>query len=381
MRLAMLIYHYFPYGGQQRDFLEIAKTAVAHGHEVTAYCMKWDGLIPAGVNVEKVPVSARTRHSLYQRYSEWVSQHVKDTQYDLVFGVNKMPGLDVYYAADPCFAATLERDRRPLIRHLPRYRHFLKFEDAVFSVDSETEILLLSPQQQTEFASYYPGCEQRLHIVPPGLNPNRFPGEDRALRRHRFRAAQQLNNEDVAIVQIGSGFRVKGVDRSIRSLASLPSALRARCKLFVVGQGKSRSYQRLARHLGVDQQVLFLGGRDDIPDILSGADLMLHPAIQESAGYTILEGVINGLPVLTTDTCGYAFHVQRSGAGSVCESPFSQQRLNEMLRDMLMSEHRHQWRENGLAYGKSENLSGMSECVVSLLEQKAGKRLSLKEGT
>lgn len=374
MRLAMLIYHYFPYGGQQRDFLKIAKMAVANGHDVTAYCMKWDGLVPDGIHVEKVPVSAPTRHVLYQRYSHWVNQHVKAEQYDLVLGVNKMPGLDVYFAADPCFAATMDRDSRPLIRFLPRYRHFLRFEDAVFGADAKTEVMLLSPQQQKEFASYYPGCEQRLHIVPPGLSLNRFPTEDRAKQRKRFRGAQQLGNEDIAIVQIGSGFRIKGVDRSIRSVAALPAGLRERCKFFVVGQGKNHSYQRLARRLGISQQVFFLGGRDDIPDILSGADFMLHPALHESAGYSILEGVINGLPVLTTDTCGYACHVQKSGAGIVCESPFNQQALNETLRDMLQSENRQRWQEKGLAYGQSENLNGMSESVVFMLERLADQR-------
>ena len=381
MRLAMLIYHYFPYGGQQRDFLKIAKAAVANGHDVTAYCMKWEGLVPEGIQVEKVPVTARTRHVLYQRYSDWVSQHVNAKQYDLVLGVNKMPGLDVYFAADPCFAATMDRDRRPLIRYLPRYRHFLRFEDAVFRSDSHTEIMLLSPQQQEEFVSYYPGCEQRLQIVPPGLSSNRFPGEDRAKLRNRFRESQQLSNEDIAIVQIGSGFRIKGVDRSMRSIAALPSGLRERCKLFVVGQGKNRSYLRLGRRLGITQQVFFLGGRDDIPDILSGADFMLHPAVHESAGYSILEGIINGLPVLTTDTCGYAYHVQKSGAGIVCESPFRQQALNEALKEMLQSESRQRWQENGLAYGRSENLCGMSEFVVAMLERQVERRQPFQEAT
>lgn len=368
MRLAILIYHYFPFGGQQRDFIRIAKEAVARGHEVTAFCIKWEGAVPDGLTVQPVPVTARSRHVLYQRFAQWVTGHVDHTSYDLILGFNKMPGLDMYFAADPCFAARMDQDRRPLIRFLPRYRHFLRFENAVFGEKADTQIMLLSPQQQQEFSEYYPGSAERLHLVPPGLGRDRFPAEDQAERRRQFRAAQQLHDNDIAIVQIGSGFRIKGVDRSIHSIAALPEALRKRCRLYVVGQGKSRKYQRLARRLGISQQVIFMGGRNDIPEILNGCDLMLHPAIQESAGYTILEGIINGLPVLTTDTCGYACHVQASRSGIVCKSPFSQRALNQALFDMLNSEKQQFWRENGLAYGKSANLTGLAEAAVNLIE-------------
>lgn len=379
MRLAILIYQYFPYGGQQRDFLKIAKQAVANGHDVTVYCMRWDGVLPEGIAVQHVPVSAKTRHLLYQRYTEWVQDRIAEEAYDLVLGFNKMPGLDMYFAADPCFAAKLERDKRPLIKYLPRYRHFLAYEQAVFRTGADTRVMLLSPQQLEEFCQYYPGSKERLHVVPPGLSSNRFPGDDRSARRKRFRDAQNLNSHDIAIVQVGSGFRIKGVDRSIRSVAALPDDLRNRCKLYIVGQGKSGSYRRLARRLGVSQQVLFLGGRDDIPDILSGCDYMLHPAIQESAGYSILEGIVNGLPVLTTDTCGYAYHVEHSGAGVVSPSPFSQQSLNDALRDMLQSDERLKWQENGLAYGKAANLRGMADYVVTMLEQEYAQRQSGQE--
>lgn len=379
MRLAILIYQYFPYGGQQRDFLKIAKQAVANGHEVTAYCMKWDGLIPEGITVRHVPVSARTRHLLYQRYTRWVMDKIAEEAYDLVLGFNKMPGLDVYFAADPCFAAKLDRDKRPLIKFLPRYRHFLDYEQVVFRAGAGTRVMLLAPQQLQEFCQYYPESKERLHIVPPGLGRNRFPGDDRLQRRKRFREAQNLSGNDIAIVQIGSGFRIKGVDRSIRSVAALPEDLRNRCKLFIVGQGENRNYRRLARRLGVSQHVVFLGGRDDIPDILSGCDYMLHPAIQESAGYSILEGIVNGLPVLTTDTCGYAYHVEHSGAGVVSPSPFSQQSLNDALQHMLQSDERLNWQENGLAYGKAANLSGMAEYVVAMLEQEYAQRQSRQE--
>ncbi|MCC4119214.1 hypothetical protein LLG90_28195, partial [Aromatoleum toluclasticum] len=52
---------------------------------------------------------------------------------DRIVGFNKMPGLDVYYAADPCFEDKARRLRKPLYRYSPRYRHFSAYERAVFA--------------------------------------------------------------------------------------------------------------------------------------------------------------------------------------------------------------------------------------------------------
>ena len=172
-------------------------------------------------------------------------------------------------------------------------------------------------------------------------------------------------------MQIGSGFVVKGVDRSLRAIASLPSSLRYNIRYFVVGQDKSDRFRRLAKRLGIADQCEFLGGRDDVPRFLLGADLMLHPAYSESAGYTLLEATIAGLPVLTTATCGYAFHIERAGVGIVSAAPFDQQNLNKQLLEMLTSPEREQWRANGIAYGRTKDLYSMPETVATLIEDLA----------
>jgi UDP-glucose:(heptosyl)LPS alpha-1,3-glucosyltransferase len=105
-----------------------------------------------------------------------------------------------------------------------------------------------------------------------------------------------------------------------------------------------------------------------VPLFLRGCDLLLHPAYSESAGYTILEAVINGLPVLTTDTCGYAFHVHKARAGEICTSPFSQNEFNNMLLSMLESTTRELWQQHGLAYAKQIDVTGMPEAVIKLIE-------------
>jgi UDP-glucose:(heptosyl)LPS alpha-1,3-glucosyltransferase len=371
MKLALLIYKYFPFGGQQRDFMQILQRCQQAGHDVVVYCLSWQGPQPDNTELVIAPVKAFSRHTLYQRYTGWVQAELKKHPADLVIGFSKMPGLDIYYAADPCFAARMDRENSLIKKFLPRYRHFLRYEKSVLELGSDTEILLLSPQQQNDFEEFYPGCKPRLHQLAPGIDASRLPSAEAEKERKEFREKFSLTDNDIALLQIGSGFKVKGLDRSIRAFAALPDEFRLRSQFYIVGQDKPGDFLKLAQSLKVADRCHFLGGRDDVPLFLRGCDLLLHPAYSESAGYTLLEAVINGLPVLTTDTCGYAFHVERARAGQVCPSPFSQQELNNMLLSMLETLKQQKWQQNGLAYAKQIDVAGMPDAALKLIEQVA----------
>lgn len=373
MTLAFFIYSYFPYGGQQRDFLRVAQACVTRGHRVLVYTLKWQGDIPPGLEVELLTVKAWSRHVLYQRFTQQVQQRLRERQVDLRIGFNKMPGLDVYFAADPCFAERAAKQRAFYYRFTPRYRHFLRYEEAVFGAASNTQILLLSPMQREQFSRHYPGCEARCSDIPPGIARDRQPPANAAAIRQQFRSEMGLAADELAIVQIGSGFVIKGLDRSLRAIASVPEALRKKLRYFVVGQDKPQRFQRLAARLGVAPQCQFLGGRDDVPRFLLGCDVLLHPAYSESAGYVLLEATIAGLPVVTTATCGYAFHIERAGSGIVCANPFQQAELNAHLLSMLDGDSRAQYSANGIAYGRQQDLYSMPETVAGLIEGFASK--------
>jgi UDP-glucose:(heptosyl)LPS alpha-1,3-glucosyltransferase len=129
-------------------------------------------------------------------------------------------------------------------------------------------------------------------------------------------------------VQIGSGFKTKGVDRSLKALAALPSALRKRTRLIVIGQDDPKVFQLQSATLGLGDNVQFLKGRSDIPRFLLGADLLIHPAYNENTGTVLLEALVAGLPVLVSKVCGYAHYIAEADSGLVLDEPFEQEQLN-----------------------------------------------------
>jgi UDP-glucose:(heptosyl)LPS alpha-1,3-glucosyltransferase len=368
MQIAFCLYKYFPFGGLQRDFLRVALACQARGHAIRVYTLEWRGELPAGLELVVVPVRGLTNLRRYQRFSDWLASHLASHPVDRVVGFNKMPGLDVYFAADSCFEAKARTQRGSLYRLSARYRHFSAYERAVFGPHAQVEILILSSVQQRLFQTYHGTPAARFHLLPPGISPDRRAPPDAAAVRTTVRSEFGLADDQFLLLQLGSGFRTKGLDRSLKALAALPPALRARCRLFAIGDDDPRFFQGQARLLGVAERVRILPGRSDIPRVLLGADLLLHPAYNENTGTVLLEAVVAGLPVLTTSVCGYAHHVVEADAGVVIDEPFVQGSLDQALRGMLDDEAaRRRWRANGLAFAEVADIYANAERAADVI--------------
>lgn len=367
MKLAFVLYKYFPFGGLQRDMVRIAQACERQGHEIHVFTLSWEGERPQSFHVHVLKVNRLNNHAKYRAFYQSLSTGFRKYEISKVIGFNKMPGLAFYYAADPCLKEKLDTERSWLTRQLPRYRHFLDYEGAVFKSSSATEILMISPRQQAIYQRYYHTQNQRMHMLPPGIGRDRMATPEASEMRAEFRREFSLAADDLLILCIGSGFKTKGLDRSLKALASLPSELASRTRLIAIGSDNASAFVKLAHKLGVSKHFEVLGGRDDIPRFLQGGDLLLHPAYYENSGMVILEAVVAGLPVLVTDNCGYAFYVTEANAGNVVSSPYSQENLNQLLKQMLVSTKRENWSRNGIAFGQAHDLYSMSETAAQLI--------------
>jgi UDP-glucose:(heptosyl)LPS alpha-1,3-glucosyltransferase len=369
LKLAFCLYKYFPYGGLQRDFLKIALSCQQQGHQIRVYTLGWQGDVPVGVKVMIVPVSAITNHSLYERFSDWVQENLSLDPVDVVVGINKMPGLDVYYAADSCYEEKANSQRSWIYRLLPRYRHFSRYEKAVFGRASKTQILMISKVQKPFFDRHYQTQEGRIQFLPPGISRDRVAPDDVAQRRRVKRAELGLNDDEKMLLMVGSGFVKKGLARALYSVRALPRVERRKVRFFVIGEDNPVRFKHLIFLLGITQNVTILSGQDDIPDFMFAADLLLLPALDEAAGIVLLEAVVAGLPVLTTENCGYAHYITDSDMGAVIPMPFEQKVLNKKLGSMLRDKNRSAWVEKGRRFAESASIYSLHQNASQTIEQ------------
>lgn len=369
MLVAFAIFKFFPHGGVARDLRKIAGRCLERGHEVRIYAMEWDGPPLDGAVVTMLPAKGWRSHVRQHRFAAEVAAQVRAQPPDLLVGMNKMPGLDVYFAGDSCFEDKAREQRPWVYRLTPRYRHFAAFEAAVFDVAATTRILAISPTQNEIYRRIYGTPAHRFHAIPPGVERDRATANGACTAT--VRRDLGIGEGRLALLFVGSGFVKKGLDRALKGVAALPDDLRGRVQLLIAGDDHPGRFKRLARRLGIAGQVSFLGGRDDVPALLRAADALVLPAYDENTGTAILEGMVAGLPVLATANCGYARYVQRAGAGIVTPMPFRQETFNADLQRLLTSPERDEWSRRGRRLAQTEDLHGMAERSVQVLERVA----------
>ena len=368
MNIAFTLFDYFPHGGLQRDCLKIAQKCSATGHEVTIFSRAWRGVKPEGIVVKTLGCKGWTNVARNQNFITVLLRLLAKSKFDAVVGFNKMPGLDIYFAADPCFEAKA-RSRSPVYRLTRRYRFYRKTEEAVFGTREKPLILLITDREVQHYQDIYGTEPDRFCLLPPNIDRRNFTLKDVAQSRHAKRKELGLKDDSTLLLFVGSGFRTKGLDRAIRGLASLPKSHCGNTHLVVVGHNKPKPFDRLAKSLGLADRVHFMGGRNDVPEWMLAADILVHPARNENTGTVLLESMASGLPVLVTDVCGYAFHIKKAKAGCIVLSPFNQSDFNAILARMITFAEQAQWRVNGLTYAEKEDLYSCHQRAADRIEE------------
>lgn len=357
----------------QRDMMRTINCLLARGHAVEVFVMEWQGDKPDDFAVHEMPQKGLVNFKRYQRFIDAVFKQLEKQQFDYIVGYNRMAGLDAHFAADPCFMERLHQEKGALHQLLPRYQWFAACEKAVFGKDAKTEVLAVSKSELPHFQHWHGMDAARFHYIPPFLSPTRFALQSKEVMRQNLRSEFNLDADDFVFMLVGSGFKVKGLDRAIKALAALPAALLKNTQLIVVGQDNPKHFKKMADSLGIGKQVFISKGRNDTAQLMQGADAYVHPAYKENTGLVIVESMASNLPVLVTDSCGYASYVKEADAGLVAPLPFSQQAFNTQFLTMRQSTEKARWADNGLRMAKKlmqENDGGAEADILIELATK-----------
>ncbi len=136
----------------------------------------------------------------------------------------------------------------------------------------------------------------------------------------RFAAGSARTGRDAAegprLLFVGRLEQEKHVDELLRAFARLPWTLRAR--LEVVGMGSLRpALEALARDLGLEGSVVFLGAVDDeaLLAAYGRADVFAMPGTAELQSIATLEAMATGLPVVAADAMALPHLVRHDVSG------------------------------------------------------------------
>ena len=371
MKFLLAIYKYNPFGGLQRDTLRLIQELAGRGHGVVVFTTAWDGPEPpAGTSLELVPASKlRSNHANMAKFAAAFRARLERHDFDVSVAMSRIPGADFYFAADVCMKVYWSKIHSAFaLRFNPRYAAFLRQEQAVVAPPSRTRIACIARAQMDDYAAAYGTEPDRMFLLPPGMDPacRRPPEPEAEAIRAGIRSSNQALPEHTVILIVSNSIYNKGTDRAITAVAALPDERKKKLRLWFVGRLPDEIRTSLAE-AGLAEQSILFGQIDGVRDHMLGADLFLHPARNESAGSALIEALAAGLPVLTTDICGFAPYVQKA-TGTVLESPFRQDKLAEMLSDMIP--RLNELKRRTLEYAVKEDFCSRAKVFADILEKR-----------
>ncbi|TAG13740.1 MAG: N-acetyl-alpha-D-glucosaminyl L-malate synthase BshA [Sphingobacteriia bacterium] len=166
-----------------------------------------------------------------------------------------------------------------------------------FSINESDAITAVSKNLRDEtFHSF--AIEKEIEVIYNFVDVSRFNKKP----IDAFRKV--IAPKDEKIIMHASNFRkVKRVPDVLRVFAAIRKEVPA--KLLMVGDGPERpACEILARELGIDEDIRFLGKQEQIEDILAVSDVFLLPSEYESFGLAALEAMAAHTVVISTNAGG-----------------------------------------------------------------------------
>ncbi len=146
--------------------------------------------------------------------------------------------------------------------------------------------------------------ERKIRVIHPGVDVERFQSAN-PYNRQEIRDAFGISEADFLILFVGMNFEVKGLDSLLSAIALLKSAYdNDQVKVLVVGKGNNKKYKALAHKLGIGEQLIFSGVRNDIEKIYQAGDILVMLSKFDTFGMVVTEAMAASLPVIISDNVG-----------------------------------------------------------------------------
>jgi glycosyltransferase involved in cell wall biosynthesis len=175
----------------------------------------------------------------------------------------------------------------------------------------------------------------RIAVQPFGVDAERFsPARRDPALRGRWGAA----DDDVVVLYAGRFLREKGL---IELLVAFSQLDLAGLRLVLIGDGPEEFRMRRAvAALGLERHVTFAGWQpwEKMPRVMASADLFAMPSLptpywEEQLGYSLVEAMASGVPVLSTASGAMPF-VVGSSAGRLA-APYDRASLRDALCSLV----------------------------------------------
>jgi UDP-glucose:(heptosyl)LPS alpha-1,3-glucosyltransferase len=218
-------------------------------------------------------------------------------------------------------------------------------------------LLPVSTLAQEQYCREFPEARERLQVIHPGIDLERFNPLRRQERGENIRKKFGFAASDFIVLFVGMNFELKGLRTTIAAVAhAQKKSPNQKIKLLVVGKGNQQKFRRLSSELTIQESVIFAGVlTEGMEDIYAAADTYALLSDFDTFGMTVLEAMAAGLPVIISPSVGAKDLVTEGINGYIVEQNddtaagdkiiflLDKQRRNSMGQAALLVAEQHSW--------------------------------------
>ncbi len=271
-------------------------------------------------------------------------------------------------------------------------RLFLTIERSLARLITD-RIVVISRQQRHEINEVFRvGRSEQFAVIPLGLDLSGYAKPQQ--RRPLLRAELHASEETMLIGIVGRLTEIKNHRLFLQAAALVKSANGSGARFVIIGDGRLRGeLEAQANMLGLDEDVLFLGTRNDPEDFYPALDIVALTSLNEGTPLTLIEAMANARPIIATavggvvDLLGPA--VSAKDGYTICERGLVVESgdaealargLRRLLEDQTLG---RELGRRGLEfvirnYGKDRLLRDMAELYAELMQ---GNSPTVREGS
>jgi L-malate glycosyltransferase len=306
-------------------------------YAVTLGCLRMSGPLLAKLNGSTVSVmewkaggGVNSARGMYQILR--LARFLRRGRFDVVHAHDLWSNLFAIPAAWLARVPAIISSRRDLAHlawYTPRRRKFLR------RLQSLSSAVLVNSGQISEQLVHEDGFRPEfIRIIHNGIDFDRFS----RLVPERGRVFPELQNSKLIVSTGNMHSDVKGHPTLIEAARNVCGKF-PQVKFVLIGDGRKRSdFEAKVSVLGLQSNFLFLGSRQNVPEILACCDLAVLPSQAEGFSNALLEYMAMGLPTVATDVGGNP-EVIENGVNGLLVKPNHPAALADAISSLLENPH------------------------------------------
>jgi len=230
----------------------------------------------------------------------------------------------------------------PIIIHTPHghvfYGHFGPLISKFFLFTERLiaritdQMVALTETEKNDYVSFLVFSPEKVATIHSGVDVGRYMNVQVSIAQKK--RGLGLNSKGFVIGTVGWLLPIKGPMHLLKAMSSVWES-HPETSLIFVGKGDLEiGLKEEAHRMGVLDKVIFLGWRDDIPEIMQTIDIFVLPSLNEGMGRVLVEAMAAGKPVVASRVGGILDLIKEGQNGFLAE-PGDEKGLSIAIKKLL----------------------------------------------